>query len=163
MTGRILSLQRGRTWARGEIDSRLHYSGCQVRILSVEFSIPYLMNNENYPISGWVIGFSIWLGALGAFQAVSANFRNLIVDTRSPLSLLDCTTQLDNAKYSQLGSHLEKERHSEKLPVLLARVDPRTAFLSRSLHGEMGIIWFHKMQRDCHSELMPERALSLIR
>lgn len=55
-------------------------SGCQVRILSVEFSIPHLMNNENYPISGWVIGFSIWLRALDAFQAVSANFRNLIVD-----------------------------------------------------------------------------------
>src|SRR5215217_3015400 len=40
--------------------------GCQVRILSIEFSIPYLLNDENYPIGGWAIELSIWLRALEA-------------------------------------------------------------------------------------------------
>jgi glycosyltransferase involved in cell wall biosynthesis len=35
-----------------------------VRILSIEFSIPYLLKDENYPIGGWAIELSIWLRAL---------------------------------------------------------------------------------------------------
>jgi glycosyltransferase involved in cell wall biosynthesis len=35
-----------------------------VRILSIDFSIPYLLNDENYPIGGWAIELSIWLRAL---------------------------------------------------------------------------------------------------
>ena len=35
-----------------------------MRILSTEFSIPYLLNDENYPIGGWAIELSIWLRAL---------------------------------------------------------------------------------------------------
>jgi glycosyltransferase involved in cell wall biosynthesis len=35
-----------------------------VRILSIEFSIPYLLTDENYPIGGWAIELSIWLRAL---------------------------------------------------------------------------------------------------
>lgn len=35
-----------------------------MRILSVSFSIPYLLNDENYPIGGWAIELSIWLRAL---------------------------------------------------------------------------------------------------
>src|ERR1700709_1825337 len=38
--------------------------GCQVRILSIDFSIPYLLKDENYPIGGWAVELSIWLGAL---------------------------------------------------------------------------------------------------
>lgn len=35
-----------------------------MRILSIEFSIPYLLNDENYPIGGWAIELSTWLRAL---------------------------------------------------------------------------------------------------
>jgi glycosyltransferase involved in cell wall biosynthesis len=35
-----------------------------MRILSMDFSIPYLLNDENYPIGGWSIELSIWLRAL---------------------------------------------------------------------------------------------------
>jgi glycosyltransferase involved in cell wall biosynthesis len=35
-----------------------------VRILSIDFSIPYLLKDENYPIGGWTIELSIWLRAL---------------------------------------------------------------------------------------------------
>jgi glycosyltransferase involved in cell wall biosynthesis len=35
-----------------------------VRILSIDFSIPYLLKDENYPIGGWSIELSIWLRAL---------------------------------------------------------------------------------------------------
>jgi glycosyltransferase involved in cell wall biosynthesis len=38
--------------------------GCQVRILSIDFSIPYLLKDENYPIGGWAVELSIWLRAL---------------------------------------------------------------------------------------------------
>src|SRR5258705_3389342 len=38
--------------------------GCQVRILSIDFSIPYLLKDEDYPIGGWAIELSIWLRAL---------------------------------------------------------------------------------------------------
>jgi glycosyltransferase involved in cell wall biosynthesis len=36
----------------------------QVRILSIDFSIPYLLKDENYPIGGWAIELAIWLRAL---------------------------------------------------------------------------------------------------
>ena len=39
-------------------------SGCQVRILSIDFSIPYLLKDDNYPIGGWTVQLSIWLRAL---------------------------------------------------------------------------------------------------
>jgi len=39
-------------------------SGCQVRILSIDFSIPYLLKDDNYPIGGWAVQLSIWLRAL---------------------------------------------------------------------------------------------------
>jgi glycosyltransferase involved in cell wall biosynthesis len=35
-----------------------------VRILSVEFSIPYLLNDENHPVGGWAIELLTWLRAL---------------------------------------------------------------------------------------------------
>jgi hypothetical protein len=35
-----------------------------LEILSIEFSIPYLLNDENYPIGGWAIELSIWVRAL---------------------------------------------------------------------------------------------------
>lgn len=39
-------------------------SGCQVRILSIDFSIPYLLKDDDYPIGGWAVQLSIWLRAL---------------------------------------------------------------------------------------------------
>ncbi|MBR0935656.1 glycosyltransferase family 4 protein [Bradyrhizobium jicamae] len=39
-------------------------SGLQVRILSIDFTLPYLLKDENYPIGGWAIELSIWLRAL---------------------------------------------------------------------------------------------------
>lgn len=39
-------------------------SGCQVRILAIDFSIPYLLKDDNYPIGGWAVQLSIWLRAL---------------------------------------------------------------------------------------------------
>jgi glycosyltransferase involved in cell wall biosynthesis len=35
-----------------------------VRILSIDFSIPYLLKDDNYPIGGWAVELSIWLRAL---------------------------------------------------------------------------------------------------
>jgi glycosyltransferase involved in cell wall biosynthesis len=35
-----------------------------VRILSIDFTIPYLLKDENYPIGGWAVELSIWLRAL---------------------------------------------------------------------------------------------------
>lgn len=35
-----------------------------MRILSIDFSIPYLLKDDNYPIGGWAIELSIWLRAL---------------------------------------------------------------------------------------------------
>jgi glycosyltransferase involved in cell wall biosynthesis len=35
-----------------------------MRILSIEFSIPYLLKDDNYPIGGWAVQLSIWLRAL---------------------------------------------------------------------------------------------------
>jgi len=35
-----------------------------VRILSVDFSIPYLLKDDDHPIGGWAVQLSIWLRAL---------------------------------------------------------------------------------------------------
>jgi glycosyltransferase involved in cell wall biosynthesis len=35
-----------------------------VRILSIDFSVPYLLKDDNYPIGGWAVQLSIWLRAL---------------------------------------------------------------------------------------------------
>lgn len=35
-----------------------------MRILSIDFTIPYLLKDENYPIGGWAVELSIWLRAL---------------------------------------------------------------------------------------------------
>ncbi|WP_084801583.1 glycosyltransferase family 4 protein [Bradyrhizobium sp. Ec3.3] len=35
-----------------------------MRILSIDFSIPYLLKDENYPIGGWAVELLIWLRAL---------------------------------------------------------------------------------------------------
>ncbi|WP_161850288.1 glycosyltransferase family 4 protein [Bradyrhizobium sp. CCBAU 051011] len=35
-----------------------------MRILSIDFSIPYLLKDDNYPIGGWTVQLSIWLRAL---------------------------------------------------------------------------------------------------
>lgn len=35
-----------------------------MRILSIDFSIPYLLKDDNYPIGGWAVELSIWLRAL---------------------------------------------------------------------------------------------------
>jgi glycosyltransferase involved in cell wall biosynthesis len=56
--------QDGRLSRRG---ARLQFdksSGCQVRILSIDFYIPYLLKDESYPIGGWAIELSVWLRAL---------------------------------------------------------------------------------------------------
>lgn len=37
-----------------------------MRILSIDFSIPYLLKDDNYPIGGWTVQLSIWLRALEA-------------------------------------------------------------------------------------------------
>jgi len=35
-----------------------------MRILSIDFSIPYLLKDDDYPIGGWAVQLSIWLRAL---------------------------------------------------------------------------------------------------
>lgn len=35
-----------------------------MRILSIDFSIPYLLKDDSYPIGGWAVQLSIWLRAL---------------------------------------------------------------------------------------------------
>jgi glycosyltransferase involved in cell wall biosynthesis len=35
-----------------------------VRILSIDFTIPYLLKDENYPVGGWAVELSTWLRAL---------------------------------------------------------------------------------------------------
>jgi glycosyltransferase involved in cell wall biosynthesis len=72
-------------------------SGCQVRILSIDFYIPYLLNDENYPIGGWAIELSIWLCALedaghevalltwkGALAHVGPGQRIKLIETYDP-------------------------------------------------------------------------------
>jgi glycosyltransferase involved in cell wall biosynthesis len=68
-----------------------------VRILSIEFSIPYLLKDENYPIGGWAIELSIWVRALenagheaavltwkGALAHVGSGQRIKLIETYDP-------------------------------------------------------------------------------
>jgi hypothetical protein len=72
-------------------------SGCQVRILSIDCSIPYLLKDENYRIGGWAIELSIWLRALknagheaavltwkGALAHVGSDPRIKLIQTYDP-------------------------------------------------------------------------------
>lgn len=53
------SLSRGGPGLKFDRSSR-----CEMRILSMDFAIPYLLKDENYPIGGWAVELSIWLRAL---------------------------------------------------------------------------------------------------
>ncbi|MBR0868070.1 glycosyltransferase family 4 protein [Bradyrhizobium sp. YCK136] len=68
-----------------------------MRILSIEFSLPYLLNDENYPIGGWAIELSIWLRALedagheaavltwkGALAHVGSDQKIKLIETYDP-------------------------------------------------------------------------------
>ena len=68
-----------------------------MRVLSIDFSIPYLLKDENYPIGGWSIELSIWLRALesagheaavltgkGALAHVGSGQRIKLIETYDP-------------------------------------------------------------------------------
>ncbi|NEU97934.1 glycosyltransferase [Bradyrhizobium uaiense] len=68
-----------------------------MRILSMDFSIPYLMKDENYPIGGWAIELAVWLRALesaghetavltwkGALEHVGSGQQIKLIETYDP-------------------------------------------------------------------------------
>ncbi|GAA0005574.1 UNVERIFIED_ORG: glycosyltransferase involved in cell wall biosynthesis [Bradyrhizobium japonicum] len=71
--------------------------GYQVRILSIDHFIPYLLKDENYPVGGWAIELSTWLRALedagheaavltwkGALAHVGSNPPIRLIETYDP-------------------------------------------------------------------------------
>ena len=68
-----------------------------MRILSIDFYIPYLLKDENYPIGGWAVELTIWLRALedagheaavltwkGALAHVGSNPPVTLIETYDP-------------------------------------------------------------------------------
>jgi glycosyltransferase involved in cell wall biosynthesis len=68
-----------------------------VRILSIDFYIPYLLKDENYPVGGWAVELSTWLRALedagheaavltwkGALAHVGSNPPIRLIETYDP-------------------------------------------------------------------------------
>lgn len=56
-----------------------------MRILSIDFSIPYLLKDDNYPIGGWAVQLSIWLRALenAGHEAALLTFKGAVAHVGS--------------------------------------------------------------------------------
>ncbi|WOH56075.1 glycosyltransferase family 4 protein [Bradyrhizobium sp. BWC-3-1] len=127
-----------------------------MRILSIDFSIPYLLKDDDYPIGGWAVQLSIWLRALenagheaalltwkGALAHVGSGQQITLIETYDP------TQGLRVAKwfYSYIPKIFAAARayHPDVMIQGASAVDSAImAFVA----GQLGIPFVHRIVND---------------
>ena len=131
-------------------------SGCQVRILSIDFSIPYLLKDENYPIGGWAVQLSIWLRALenagheaalltwkGALAHVGSGQQIKLIETYDPAQ----GVRVAKYFYSYIPKILAAARAYRPDIMIQGASGVHTAIMA-FVAGQLGIPFVHRIVSD---------------
>lgn len=133
-------------------------SGCQVRILSIDFSIPYLLKDDNYPIGGWAVQLSIWLRALenagheaalltwkGALAHVGSGQQIKLIETYDPAR----GVRVAKYFYSYIPKILAAARAYHPDVMIQGASAVHTAIMA-FVAGQLGIPFVHRIVNDIH-------------
>jgi glycosyltransferase involved in cell wall biosynthesis len=127
-----------------------------VRILSIDFSVPYLLKDDNYPIGGWAVQLSIWLRALenagheaalltwkGALVHVGSGQQIKLIETYDPAHGLRVAKYF----YSYIPKILAAARAYRPDVVIQGISGVHTAIMA-FVAGQLGIPFVHRVVND---------------
>ena len=127
-----------------------------MRILSIDFSIPYLLKDDDYPIGGWAVQLSIWLRALenagheaalltwkGALAHVGSGQQIKLIETYDPAQGLRVAKWF----YSYIPKIFAAARayHPDVMIQGASAVD---AAIMAFVAGQLGIPFVHRIVND---------------
>ncbi|WP_084302738.1 glycosyltransferase family 4 protein [Bradyrhizobium sp. WSM2254] len=131
-------------------------SGCQVRILSIDFSIPYLLKDDDHPIGGWAVQLSIWLRALenaghdtalltwkGALAHVGSGQQIKLIETYDPAH----GVRVAKYFYSYIPKTLAAARAYRPDIMIQGVCGVHTAIMA-FVAGQLGIPFVHRVVND---------------
>src|ERR1700737_1676199 len=130
--------------------------GVKVRILSIDFSIPYLLKDDNYPIGGWAVQLSIWLRALenagheaalltwkGALAHVGSGQQIKLIETYDPAH----GVRVAKYFYSYIPKILAAARAYRPDIMIQGVCGVHTAIMA-FVAGQLGIPFVHRIVND---------------
>lgn len=131
-------------------------TGCPVRILSIEFSIPYLLKDDDHPIGGWAVQLSIWLRALedaghetalltwkGALAHVGSGQQIKLIETYDPAR----GVRVAKYFYSYIPKLLAAARAYRPDVMIQGVCGVHTAMMA-FVAGQLGIPFVHRVVND---------------
>ena len=131
-------------------------SGCHVRVLSIDFSIPYLLKDDDYPIGGWAVQLSIWLRALesagheaalltwkGAVAHVGSGQQIKLIETYDPAH----GVRVAKYFYSYIPKILAAARSYHPDVMIQGAGGVHTAIMA-FVAGQLGIPFVHRICND---------------
>lgn len=94
-----------------------------MRILSIDFYIPYLLKDENYPIGGWAIELTTWLRALdnAGHEAAVLTWKGALthVGSNPPITLIET---YDPKRYGLRGGSIHLFPNYWRPPAPIVRI-----------------------------------------
>ncbi|WBL81443.1 glycosyltransferase family 4 protein [Bradyrhizobium xenonodulans] len=127
-----------------------------MRILSIDFSIPYLLKDDDHPIGGWAVQLSIWLRALdsaghdaalltwkGALAHVGSGQQIKLIETYDPAH----GVRVAKYFYSYIPKILEAARAYRPDIMIQGVCGVHTAIMA-FVAGQLGIPFVHRVVND---------------
>lgn len=127
-----------------------------MRILSIDFSIPYLLKDDNYPIGGWAVQLSIWLRALenagheaalltwkGALAHVGSSQQIKLIETYDPAH----GVRVAKYFYSYIPKILAAAR-AYRPDVMIQGISGVHTAIMAFVAGQLGIPFVHRITND---------------
>lgn len=127
-----------------------------MRILSIDFSIPYLLKDDSYPIGGWAVQLSIWLRAFenagheaalltwkGALAHVGSGQQIKLIETYDPAH----GVRVAKYFYSYIPKILAAARAYHPDVIIQGASAVHTAMMA-FVAGQLGIPFVHRIVND---------------
>lgn len=127
-----------------------------MRILSIDFSIPYLLKDDDHPIGGWAVQLSIWLRALenaghdaalltwkGALAHVGSGQQIKLIETYDPAH----GVRVAKYFYSYIPKILAAARAYRPDIMIQGVCGVHTAIMA-FVAGQLGIPFVHRVVND---------------
>lgn len=139
-----------------------------MRILSIDFSIPYLLKDDNHPVGGWAVQLSIWLRALenaghesalltwkGALTYVGSSRQIKLIETYDPAH----GVRVAKYFYSYIPKTLAAAR-AYRPDVMIQGASALHTAIMAFVAGQLGIPFVHRIVNDINVD---ERCRSSLR